>query len=80
MEYLNADGTPMSLDQRSDLERNRRNKYLMLYVDSVNAVRWAAMPTAQQNDFIEYRQQLLSVPQQEGFPLNIIWPAKPEGV
>ena len=80
MEYLNADGTPMSLEQRGDLERNRRNKYLMLYVDSINAVRWAAMSTTQQNSLVEYRQQLLSVPQQEDFPLNIIWPTRPEGV
>lgn len=77
MEYLNSDGTPMSVEQRSTLERNRRNKYLLLYVDSINAVRWADMSPEQQNELITYRQALLSVPQQEGFPENIIWPVHP---
>ena len=80
MEYLNSDGTLMSLEQRSELERNRRNKYLLLYVDNINAVRWSAMSAQHQTNLIEYRKQLLDVPQQEGFPLNIIWPTKPEEV
>lgn len=78
MEYYNSNGTLMNVEQRSELERGRRNKFLLLNVDSINAVRWSAMSAPKQAEFIEYRQALLDVPQQEGFPENIIWPVKPE--
>ena len=78
MEYFNSDGTPMTLEQRGNLERGRRNKYLMLYVDSINAVRWNTMDAEQQLQLINYRQALLDIPQQLGFPTEIVWPEKPE--
>lgn len=78
MEYYNSDGTPMNLEQRTELQRNRRNKFLYLYVDSMNPVRWATMSTEQQQQWLDYRQLLLNVPQQAGFPDEIIWPQKPE--
>lgn len=77
MEYLNSDGTPMSLQQKIELQRNRRNKYLALYVDSINVIRWNSMSSEQQQSLIEYRQKLLDVPQQQGFPDNIDWPTPP---
>lgn len=78
MEYFNSDGTLMTLEQRGNLERGRRNKYLMLYVDSINAVRWNTMEAEQQLQLINYRQALLDIPQQLGFPTEIVWPEKPE--
>ena len=77
MEYLNADGTVMTVEQRTVLERNRRNKYLMLYVDSINAVRWASFSDEERANWVAYRQGLLNVPQQPGFPENITWPTPP---
>ena len=40
----------------------------------------AALTTASKKEFRAYRQNLRNVPQQEGFPANIVWPVKPEAV
>ena len=49
-------------------------------VDAVagNALRWADLTSAKQAEWSTYRQALLDVPQQAGFPHDIIWPTKPE--
>jgi len=78
MEYYNSDGTLMNLEERSTLQRNRRNKFLFLYVDSMNPVRWATYTEEMKQQLIDYRQALLDVPQQPGFPDDIIWPIQPE--
>lgn len=41
---------------------------------------WTQLPDAQcdQTAWAAYRQALRDVPQQNGFPLNVIWPAKPQ--
>lgn len=59
-------------------ERDRRNKYLQVYVDVMNAVRWQSLSQQQKDDFVSYRQALLDIPQQPGFPENINWPTPPE--
>jgi hypothetical protein len=78
MEYYNSDGSPMALEQRAELQRSRRNKFLFLYIDAMNPVRWSTYTTEQQQSWINYRQALLDVPQQSGFPDEIVWPQKPE--
>jgi hypothetical protein len=49
-------------------------------VDAVagNALRWADLTSAQQAEWSTYRQKLLDVPQQSGFPHDITWPTKPQ--
>lgn len=42
-----------------------------------NPLRWAELTTEQQNDWTQYRTDLLNVPQQAGFPNTITWPTKP---
>lgn len=42
-----------------------------------NPLRWAALSTEQQDAWAVYRQALLDVPQQAGFPNNITWPTEP---
>ena len=59
-------------------ERDRRDKYLQIHVDIMNAVRWESLTQQQKDDFVSYRQALLDVPQQSGFPENINWPIPPE--
>ena len=51
---------------------------LLLEVDAVaaNALRWAALTAEEQALLATYRQELLDVPQQAGFPNNIIWPTQ----
>tara|TARA_R110000823_G_scaffold304980_1_gene426791 strand:- start:135 stop:569 length:435 start_codon:yes stop_codon:yes gene_type:complete len=50
-------------------------------VDAIagNALRWAALDAETQAAWATYRQALLDVPQQDGFPNDITWPTEPEG-
>jgi len=57
--------------------RDQRDKLLKEQVDAINPIRWNLMSSEQQAAWQSYRQQLLDVPQQSGFPRNITWPAKP---
>lgn len=60
------------LEQAAEQVRNERDRLLtasdwtQVQDAPVDATAWAA-----------YRQALRDVPQQEGFPTNIIWPEKP---
>ena len=60
--------------------RMKRDALLSGEVDPVatNALRWAAMTDAQRQAWSDYRQVLLDIPQQVGFPHNVTWPSKPE--
>jgi hypothetical protein len=64
----------------AETERARRNRLLLRVVDPVasNALRWAALSDEQRQAWAGYRQALLDVPQQSGFPHNVTWPSKPE--
>lgn len=66
------------LDQSAAEFQNRteRNR-LLADIDRVNPVWYASLDSDQQHELIEYRQVLLAVPQQTGFPATVIWPAKP---
>ena len=57
--------------------REERN-VLLLEVDAYvsNPLRWAALTEPTQTLLATYRQELLDVPQQAGFPDNIIWPTQ----
>lgn len=56
--------------------RSIRND-LLSAVDRINPVWYASLTSEQQQELAAYRQQLLNVPQQLGFPETIEWPAKP---
>ena len=60
--------------------RGQRND-LLQQLDSIvgNPLRWASFSTDQQTELSNYRQALLDVPQQAGFPNTINWATKPEG-
>jgi hypothetical protein len=60
--------------------RAERNYRLTAEVDLIagNALRWAALSDEQRQAWADYRQALLDVPQQAGFPHNVTWPSKPE--
>lgn len=66
--------------QKAAEVRAERDRRLVQEVDPIagNALRWAALTDAQRQAWAEYRQALLDVPQQAGFPYNVTWPAKPE--
>lgn len=53
---------------------------LLTEVDAIvmNPLRWNSMTPQEQQAWADYRQALLDVPQQPGFPETIDWPTKPE--
>ena len=59
--------------------RAERDMKLATEVDPIagNALRWAALTAEQQQAWADYRQALLDIPQQSGFPHNVVWPTKP---
>jgi len=58
--------------------RMKRNILLDHNVDRLNGPRWEGLTEPQKELWRQYRLDLLNVPQQQGFPYNIIWPTKPE--
>lgn len=72
--------TQAELDaQAAAAVRAERDMKLATEVDPIagNALRWNALTTEQQQAWADYRQALLDVPQQAGFPHEVIWPTKP---
>lgn len=73
-----AEWTPPTTEQLAENARGQRDN-LLFEVDSIvgNPLRWASFSQAQQSTWANYRQALLDVPQQAGFPNTINWPTKP---
>ena len=59
--------------------RRQRDFILAIYVDPMvsNPLRWAALSADQQQAWADYRIALLDVPQQSGFPNDVVWPVQP---
>ena len=64
---------PPPTAQQTRLLRNG----LLSEVDRVNPLWYASLSTEQQTQLADYRQALLDVPAQSGFPANVVWPTKP---
>lgn len=60
--------------------RAERDSLLSSLVDPVasNLLRWGDLTLIEQQAWANYRRALLDVPQQEGFPQNVVWPVAPE--
>jgi hypothetical protein len=65
-----------NLEQQARHVRQQRNMLLTL-IDRVNPVWYASLTADQQQELQAYRQALLAVPQQAGFPESVEWPRKP---
>jgi len=46
-------------------------------VDRVNPMWWASLSPERQTQLQAYRQALLDLPQQPGWPMQVIWPERP---
>lgn len=70
---------PLTLAQMTDRERYSRDSRLADFDRELyrNQFFWSALTAEQQAERLAYRQTLLDVPQQAGFPIDIIWPAYP---
>jgi len=73
---LLVDGVVIPKNSRADWERIERSIRLERDVDPIagNALRWADLSAEEQLHLANYRQALLDITEQEGFPENIIWP------
>lgn len=56
--------------------RQMRNNLLGL-VDRINPIWYASLTSQQQSELAQYRQCLLDVPQQPGWPESVTWPRQP---
>lgn len=70
----------MSDDQAESAVRLIRDQLLETEVDPVPSrfIEWEAKTDAQKTAWKNYRQALLDVTNQDGFPNTITWPTKPE--
>jgi len=73
------DSTRIETDRLTREARAQRDTLLREVVDSMNPMRWEAMTDTQRDAWRAYRQALLDVPQQEGFPTDTVWPEVPDG-
>lgn len=65
--------------EAAGIVRYERDQKLATEVDPIvsNPLRWGSLSDEQQLAFTVYRQNLLDIPDQEGFPHNVVWPTKP---
>lgn len=68
-------------EEHAEITRSERDYLLRTNVDPLvtNPLRWNELSVEQQEALKVYRQALLDVPQQSGFPVlaNIVWPVYP---
>ena len=75
--------TPPTQDEidamAAEAVRAERDMKLSSEVDPIagNALRWAALDADTQAAWAAYRQALLDIPSQAGFPTDVTWPTKP---
>lgn len=58
--------------------RSTRDNLLSQDVDKINAIRWEALTEEKKEEWRVYRQALLDITLQQTFPLEVVWPTKPE--
>ena len=60
--------------------RAQRDRILVTVVDPLvsNQFRWDDLTPEAQAALKNYRRALLDVPQQDGFPQNVVWPVNPQ--
>jgi hypothetical protein len=75
-----TDASPQELEARTLKEAARvrmlRNQLLSSKIDAINPMRWEVLTEEQKAALRTYRQQLLDVPQQPGFPWAVNWPVQ----
>ena len=69
----------ISIEQINAQHRRQERAHLLATtVDQMNPMRWAEMSEEKKTAWIQYRQALLDISKQEGWPFNVQWPTKPE--
>jgi len=57
--------------------RIQRDNLLRSEVDTYNPIRWELLTQEAKGYLRDYREALLDLPQQDGFPWTVEWPEKP---
>lgn len=72
---------PPPTDEELAMSARAHRASLLQGVDVIvsNPLRWASYSEEQQSVIAEYRQDLLDITDQEGFPTTIVWPESPLG-
>ena len=69
-------------EEQNDLDageiRMERDTRLEDVDDIYGTLRWEYLSSEKQNEWKQYRIDLLNVPQQSSFPSKVTWPTKPE--
>lgn len=55
-----------------------RDQLLAEGPDRINPLWWGSMTAEQQQSWTDYRQSLLDITKQPGYPAEVTWPVKPE--
>ena len=77
VEITEEDYKTLVLTQVVKSARAKRDTLLQTIIDAMNPMRWETLTDVQKDAWRAYRQALLDVPQQEGFPVNVVWPVPP---
>lgn len=79
MIYDSSTGTYSARPANEFEVRRDRDFILQGEVDPIvtNPLRWNNMSAEEQQQWSDYRQALLDITEQEGFPTNVTWPTKP---
>lgn len=77
-EWINPNEVSLTDEQMEKRVRWIRNNHLKRYVDVMNPVRWSMMSEEKKQEWSNYRQQLLDITDQSGFPNNVVWPKIPD--
>jgi hypothetical protein len=70
-EYVPPPGP--TIEEQSVIERQNRDQL----ISDTDWTQASDIPQSTKDKWAVYRQLLRDVPQQEGFPFNIVWPEKP---
>lgn len=76
----NFNWTTKQWDYNTDLSANSIRKLRsqeLEKVDKINPVWYDSLTAEQKTELQQYRQALLDIPQQSGFPETVVWPPKP---
>lgn len=74
---------PKTLEEKQAEDQEQADKVRMQRDRILYASDWSQLPdapitTEQKQEWLLYRQELRDVPNQQGFPWNVVWPAEPK--
>lgn len=78
VEALSVDELALLSESLALKVRSRRDALLASTVDKLNPLRWESFTQSQKDAWRQYRQELLDLPQQSGFPDSVAWPTPPQ--